>query len=357
MKRFFAGLLFFPLIAFAQEKFVISGNVKGLPEGSTVTVVDVNYPTDVLATSTVKNGDFELSGSVREPNLLQLNFDGVQKRSVIFIGNDKVKLDGTADALQDITVKGSNVHDDFEHFKSVFNPLFNRLGELGQRINSSPTREDSLTDAYANQLEKIGKQVDIFIEKKPASPVSPFVLMVTKELEQDISVLERRYAVLDKKAKDGFFGKLVSDEIQNTRVGTIGSVAIDFSQEDTEGKMVSLSSFRGKYVLVDFWASWCRPCRDENPNVVKAYNKFKDKNFTVLGVSLDKDKDAWLRAIKSDNLTWTQLSDLKFWNNEVAMKYKIQSIPQNILVDPDGKIIAKNLRGAELHSTLSKLLK
>ncbi len=357
MRKIFLLLLLVPLMTIAQDKFVISGNIQGLPEGSAITVVDVNAPNDVLAKGTAKNGSFELKGSVKEPNLLQVNFDGLQKKSVIFIGNDKVKINGTAEALQEASVKGSAVHDDFEYFKSVFNPLFAHLGELGQRINSAATRNDSLANAYANQIENIETQIDAFIEKYSASPVAPFLLMVTKGLDQDISVLERRYSLLNKKVQNGFYGKLINDELMTSKAGAVGTEAIDFSQADTEGKMVSLSSFRGKYVLVDFWASWCRPCRDENPNLVKAFDKYKDKNFTVLGVSLDRDKDAWLRAIKADHLQWTQVSDLKFWNNEVAVKYKIQSIPQNILIDPNGKIIAKNLRGFELHDTLGKLLK
>jgi peroxiredoxin len=129
-----------------------------------------------------------------------------------------------------------------------------------------------------------------------------------------------------------------------------------FVQNDTAGVPVTLESFRGKYVLIDFWASWCRPCRMENPNVVSAYNKFKAKNFTVLGVSLDRTKADWMKAIKDDNLTWTHVSDLKFWSNQVAQQYKVQSIPQNFLIDPNGKIIAKNLRGGDLVNKLCEFL-
>jgi len=135
-----------------------------------------------------------------------------------------------------------------------------------------------------------------------------------------------------------------------------GQQAPDLSLPSTEGKTVSIASFRGKYVLVDFWASWCNPCRQENPNVVNAYKQFKDKNFTILGVSLDKDKSPWLKAIKDDQLSWTQVSDLAYWNSKAVETYKLESIPFNILIDPQGKIIAEGLRGAELEKKLQEVL-
>jgi peroxiredoxin len=358
MMRFLALLLLVPFALSAQKKFKISGNLQGLPEGSAVSLSNANNPEDTLAKGKVKDGVFELHGTIAEPNLYQLNLDGVQKKSILFIGNDNVSVSGDVSTIQDLAVKGSDVHDDFEKFKKIFNPLFQELSVMGQRINQLPSlaKDDSVMGAYRNQLNKIKKEVDNFVTTHQNSAVAPFVVVVTSEMEQDIAALERRYQLLGKNAQNGFYGKIVKKQIDDNKAGALGSEAIDFTQDDIEGKKVSLSSFRGKYVLVDFWASWCRPCREENPNVVKAYHKFKDKNFTVLGVSLDNNRAPWLKAIKSDNLDWTQVSDLKGWYNEAAAKYNVQSIPQNFLIDPSGKIIAKNLRGEDLESRLCELL-
>ena len=158
-------------------------------------------------------------------------------------------------------------------------------------------------------------------------------------------------------AKKGPFAAVIEKSLQTAEVGKVGSVMPDFKQNDVNGKSVSLTSFKGKFVLIDFWASWCGPCRAENPNVVKTFNKFKDKNFTILSVSLDQDKAKWLEAIKKDGLTWTHVSDLKYWNNEVAVQFGVQSIPASYLIDPNGVVIGRDLRGDDLTKALEAVIK
>jgi peroxiredoxin len=165
------------------------------------------------------------------------------------------------------------------------------------------------------------------------------------------------YNGLSNTIKQSPSGKMFAERLPKLKAVAIGAIAPVFDEPDTSGKKIDLSSFRGKYVLIDFWASWCGPCRHENPNVVKAYNRYKNQNFTIVGVSLDRpgNKDKWLKAIHMDGLTWTQLSDLKFWDNKAAVLYGVRGIPQNFLLDPDGKIIAKNLRGEDLEDKLAEL--
>lgn len=311
-----------------------------------------------IATDTVRNGKFVLKGTIAEPDIFQLGFVGYKEALDIFLFNDQVNIVGDFNNLSAASITGSLVETDYQVFKSSFNPIRERLNYLVQQINPEKDRfkRDSLIGLYEQAKGTVLQEATRFTKERTSSPVSSFVLFAISPLLNGAADLENRYNALEPSAKKGSFAKMIEQTLAEANFNKIGAEALDFSQNDTLGKLVSLKSFRGKYVLIDFWASWCGPCRAENPNLVEAFKKYASKNFTVLGVSLDDNKTSWMNAIRKDRLTWTQVSDLQSWNNKVAQLYKIQSIPANYLLDPNGKIIAKDLRGAELQIKLKELL-
>lgn len=357
MKKLLLALLFLPSLVFAQTKgFTITGKVAGVADG-TVKITSTQDVNQVVASGDIKDGAFTVTGTLPEPGLFWLVLSNEQPQ-YIYLENNPIKISGSKKDLKNLKIEGSASQNDFDQFQETFNPLIGELNAVAAAMQkeTSEKKKEQLMAKYDSVVTSINKEVGKFVTAKKSSYVSPFVLFVTAQLNQDVKTLEGYYNQLAEPVRNSNIGKSLAEYIAYNKVGSVGTPALEFTQNDTAGQPVSLSSFKGKYVLVDFWASWCRPCRAENPNVVKVYNKFKDKNFTVLGVSLDQEKDAWIKAIEKDKLTWTHVSDLQQWNNAVAQLYRVQSIPQNFLIDPQGNIVAKDLRGPELEKKLCELL-
>jgi peroxiredoxin len=360
MRIFALSLLLLPFTLMAQMSadVVISGSLKGIPDNTELTLRDQDPEVETIAAAKAKDGKFILKAKLPNPNLYYLSYAGSDQKLFLFLEASTVSVSGHKDSLSAAMVTGSATHAAFAEFNKNFSPLFGKASQLSQQLNAGQSDPaGTLKKEYDAVVGEINTKTDAYVQQYSTSAVAPFVILVMSQMAEDPAIMEKRYGMLAPDAKESLYGQIISKSIADARIGALGSDAIEFTQNDESGKPVTLSSFRGKYVLVDFWASWCKPCRMENPNVVDAYTKYKSRNFTVLGVSLDRSKDAWVQAIKDDKLDWTQVSDLKFWNNEVAQLYRIQSIPQNLLIDPAGKIIAKNLRGEELQVRLAQLLK
>ena len=379
MKQFITMLfLLVSANGFAQKGFTISGDVSKVKD--LIAKVYLNYYADGKSTmdsAEVKEGKFSFTGTLADPVMGSLRakyqeVPGAKSMKAIsynrdikqvFLENSKIKI-ASVDSFANATIKGSKSHTAYVSWTDLTKEETAQSAALNKEYSEFYKKKDQAgMDKIDAAFDKLTEQKNIknkqYLKDNASSPIAMFVLKQYAGYDINADDVEPMFLALPEQLRASPAGKDMTEKLETAKKTGVGKMAMDFTQNDTLGIPVSLSSFRGKYVLIDFWASWCGPCRQENPNVVKAFNAYNSKGFTVLGVSLDQPtaKDKWMKAIHDDKLTWTQVSDLKYWKNDVAVQYGIQAIPQNFLIDPQGKIVGKNLRGEALNKKLAELFK
>ncbi|MFH7017324.1 redoxin domain-containing protein [Flavobacterium sp. FlaQc-47] len=314
----------------------------------------------------IKDGQFTFQGKVEEPLLYSIKLKGAKEGGPLFIlDNETISFEADKDsifnakfsgAMQDSIYK-SFYKNEFKNVSHIAGPLYKLSDSLTKNGKVKLVGEQkAMMDKRWLELQNLAdKMTDKFIVENKDKVASALIIEERLLSYGTPEQVKKYYGILTPQIQKSKYGKRLKAAIDIEDRTAPGTTAPQFSQTDVNGKIVKLSDYKGKYVLVDFWASWCGPCRKENPNVVAAYKKYHDKGFDVLGVSLDDKKNLWQKAIEKDGLTWTHISDLKGWKNEVGILYGVKLVPTNFLIGPDGKIVAKNLREEALHAKLEEI--
>ena len=360
-----------PIFVFGQSnKFILKGKIGNLNAPAKIYITYSNEGKFEQDSTVLKNGEFQFTNTLIEPAYAQLTLDHQGKHVNRNVDSKSLYLEpGTItleskDSVKNVTITGSIINNDAQRLSKLIQSTERKIDSLTAvfySVSAETQKDPEFKKDWNSKISQNRKEMRNlllqFINENPNSYISLVTLKQVAGHQINVAEIEPIYKKLSPEIQNTLFAKRFEDAMKKTINTEVGAMAPVFTQNDVNGNPVSLTDFRGQYVLLDFWASWCGPCRAENPRVKQMYNLYKDKGFTVLGVSLDRPnaKDAWLAAIKSDGLEWTQVSDLQFWNNQAAVLYGLKSIPQNFLIDPTGKIIAKNLHGEELTQFLAGL--
>ncbi len=365
MKKIF-GFLFFALIVSLFSKagdstFTISGKFDKVKSGLIYLYI-YEGATMKKDSSKIQNGHFAFKGFIQKPSTAILDLkDNKQSYFKFYVEPVSIILNGIGDSLELFTIKGSPINDDDTQlmkrmeFIKKWEDANSKLFAEASKVKNKELM-DSLDEVDNDILKEKRKVVSQFVKDYPHSMRSAMAIAENYAYYAEADEVEPLYNLLDKNLRKSETGSDIKKMIDVYKTVAIGKVAPEIIQSSPEGKDVALSSLKGKYVLVDFWASWCGPCRRENPNVVNTYNQFKDKGFEIFGVSYDTKKTNWEKAIKDDKLVWQQVSALNGWKNPTSETYGIKAIPSNLLLNKDGKIIAKNIFGKKLVVKLSEIL-
>ena len=340
----------------AQSGYKVTGTVEGMPDGKAI-IATVNGSTlDTLAKADVKNGSFEFTGNVSEPTGAYIMVIGQRGAIPFMLENANITISAGQAGLTVTGSEGQKIYDQFMAINATAQQEAMKLQQEYQAANGDQAKIQAIQEAYAKLMTDVQAKETELIKANPDSYVSAFVIasgMGQMEYEQ----LKERYNLLGEKAKAGAQGKAIAAQIAKLESTAIGQIAPNFTITTPEGESISLYDIKGKVKLIDFWASWCGPCRGENPHVVEIYKEYHPKGLEIFGVSLDNNKEAWVKAIADDGLVWKHGSDLKGWQSAPAQLYSVSGIPHTVLLDENNKIIAKNLRGDELKQKIAELLK
>ncbi len=346
----------------AKTNFSIEGEVEDVKEGKLYFIHQSEDGNPIIDTVEIENNEFTYEGYLNEPtpyyissNLLRNND---KTPTLIFLEPRKMKMQLSVDDLDNLKLENSASEQEYRKYKASDRVYKNKADSIyniaiknkdDAKLQKELEIEMFVIDSMESDL------ISDFVDSHRKSIVSAYLISGKFMSRGEFDKTRNLFQKLDPSIQNSMIGKQINEVLSKVALTEVGAEAPDFTQQNIEGRNVSLSDFKGKYVLVDFWASWCSPCRQENPVVRQVYNTYKGDNFEIIGISLDKDKGQWKKAIEMDQLSWPQLSDLNGWDNEVSKTYGVQSIPDNFLIDPKGKIIAKNLRGEELGRVLSDI--
>ncbi len=339
----------------------VKGTLQGIDTG-TVEIATLASDSVKLDSVEVKGGKFTYEIDAKEalPYVVRVS-DGMGQPLFFFADPGTVTITGHADSLQKATVKGGKNQQIFAQLDVEMKKVQEGQQALQQEFMMAQSTGDtavlkSIEERFVEGNEKLISFAKDLAGKNPVNPVSAFIAVNFMNDPAKMDELKALYEKFSPAVKGSYYGKQIGEALEAAAKTSVGALAPDFAQPDVEGNSFQLSSLRGKVVLVDFWASWCGPCRIENPNVVAAYNKYKDKGFDILGVSLDQSSDDWKKAIEADKLAWHHVGDMKGWNNDAVQLYGIKAIPASFLLDKEGKIVARDLRGEALDKKLAEIL-
>lgn len=363
-----------------DNEFIITGTIKDIKDGETVVLEKQDSTGQLKPIDTVKieKGKFTFTGSAKEPEMHLIQVQSVQGKIPFILENGDINVDVNKDSIQNTKVTGTYNNDEFTNYRESGMKVQKKMMKFQQenmmRMQQAQQKQDtvvmnSLRKEYSKFQEEFMKMSEDYVAGHPKAFISALIVEnMFNQMVPDVEKVKKYYAKLDQSVKNTKPGKSIKKKLdqiekpvaaatpETAAAVAVGSIAPDFSAATPDGKTVSLKQAMGKVTLVDFWASWCKPCREENPNVVAMYNELHAKGLNIIGVSLDKDAAAWKEAIAKDKLAWNQISNLKYWQEPIAATYGVQSIPATFLLDANGKVVAKDLRGDALKAKVNELL-